>query len=114
MQNYKQPGETVTLTAPAGGVSSGDGVKIGQLFVVAANDAAAGEEFEGATVGVFELPKNATQALTEGALVYWDAAAGNVTTTATANLLIGAAVAAAGAADTEGEIRLNGIARVDG
>lgn len=113
MRNYIQPGNTLTLTAPVGGVTAGSAYKIGQILVVAACDAAAGEEFEGQTCGVFDLPKNTAQALTEGALVYWDTTPGELTTTAAGNLLVGVAVAAALAADTTGRVRLNGIGAID-
>lgn len=112
MQNYKQPGQTVTFTAPSGGVTSGLGYKIGQMFVVATNDVAETEEFEGLAVGVAELVK-ASGAWTEGALLYWDDTAKNVTTTASGNLLIGCAAAAAASGATVGEVRLNGIASDD-
>lgn len=113
MNNYLQPGNVVTLTAPAGGVTSGNGYQIGQLFVVAANTAAEGAEFEGQTCGVFTLPKTSAQAWTEGALVYWDTAQDEVTTVVAGNLLIGIAAAAAANPSSTGEVRLNGIARND-
>lgn len=114
MQNYKQTGDVMTFTAPTGGVVSGVGYKIGQLFVVALVSAAVGLPFAGQVTGVVTLPKNATQALTEGALLYWDNTAKNVTTTATANLLIGCSAAVATAAATSVDVRLNGTARADG
>jgi predicted RecA/RadA family phage recombinase len=113
MQNYKQPGDVVTFTAPVGGVTSGLGYKVGQCFVVATGDAAATEEFEGRVVGVCELVKATGAAWTEGALLYWDDGASEVTTTASGNLLIGCAAVAAGSGDTVGEVRLNGIASAD-
>jgi predicted RecA/RadA family phage recombinase len=113
MRNFIQPGECITLTAPEGGVVSGRGCKIGQLFVVAANDAAAGAAFSGCVCGVFELPKLGAQAWTEGALVYWDAANARCTTVAAGNLLIGCAVAAAANPSATGIVRLNGIALAD-
>lgn len=116
MQNYNQRGDVMTFTAPAGGVVSGTGYKIGQLFVVAQADAAAGEQFAGVAVGVHDLPKNGAQAWTEGQLLYWDNGNSRVDTAAGAgaNLLIGCAAADALAADAEGLVRLNGIARADG
>ncbi len=111
MKNYVQPGDVLTFTAPSGGVVSGGGYQIGQLFVVAAADAEEDEEFEGQIVGVFDLPKTAAQAWTEGALVYWTGTA--VTTTASGNMLIGAAARAELAAATVGRVRLNGIAIAD-
>lgn len=113
MNNYLQSGQTMTFTAPSGGVSSGVGVQIGQLFVVPVADAAEGEPFAGKTCGVVTLPKDTADALTEGALVYWDAAEDRITTTASGSLLIGCAASDALAADTTGDVRLNGIARAD-
>lgn len=113
MNNYKQPGDVVNLTAPSGGVTSGLGYQIGQLFVVATVDAAVGETFAGNVTGVCELVKNTGEAWTEGALVYWDDTAKNVTTTATGNLLIGVAVEAAASADAVGEVLLRAAPRAD-
>jgi predicted RecA/RadA family phage recombinase len=113
MKNFIQPGNVVTLTAPEGGVEGGKGYKVGQLFVVATTDAAAGKTFEGQVCGVYELPKLAAQAWAEGALVYWDAANTRCTTVAAGSLLIGCAVAAAANPSATGIVRLNGIALAD-
>ncbi|MFZ1415230.1 MAG: DUF2190 family protein [Defluviicoccus sp.] len=42
MKTYVQPGHTLTITAPSGGVTSGHGVLIGTLFGIAQADAAEG------------------------------------------------------------------------
>ncbi len=107
MKNGIQPGKTIPFTA-AGNLSSGDGVQIGQLFGVVVADVVATETGQMTVEGVFSLPKNAAQAWTEGQLLYWTGT--EVNTTASGNLLIGSAVKAALAADTTGEVRLNGIA----
>jgi predicted RecA/RadA family phage recombinase len=109
---FKQPGKIVTLTAPAGGVTSGVGIQIGQLFVVPQVTAAQGELFTAETEGVHVLPKLSAQAWTEGALIYWDSTPGECTTTATGNLLIGCAVAVAANPSSTGKVRLNGTAVV--
>ncbi|MBJ3774345.1 DUF2190 family protein [Acuticoccus mangrovi] len=108
MKNYVHRGDTVTLPAPAGGATSGDGVLVGTVFGVAAFDAPEGEEVECTLVGIFELPK-AAGAVTAGAKVYWSTANGNVTTTASGNSLIGAAIAARQSGDATVKVRLNGI-----
>lgn len=108
MNNYVQPGHSLTLTAPSAGVESGKGVKIGNLFVVAAVTAASGESFSGNTVGVYELAKKAAEAWTEGAKIYWDDSGKACTTTKSTNLWIGHAVADAGANDPTGKVRLHG------
>lgn len=113
MNNYLQPGITVTLTAPAGGVTSGNGYQIGQIFVVAANDADATDPFEGVTEGVFTLPKETGTAWSEGDPLYWDDGDEEVSKTAAGNLLIGTAMAAALSGDTTGRVRLNGASGPD-
>jgi predicted RecA/RadA family phage recombinase len=112
MRNYVQPGDVLTLTAPVGGVLSGTGYKIGQLFVVAAADAEAGEPFEGQLTGVFDLPKATGSAWTEGELLYWDNSADNVTDTV-GDQLIGTAAAAAAPGAPVGRVRLNGTGTPD-
>lgn len=110
MRNYVQPGNNVTVIAPTGGVSSGDGVLVGSLFGVATGAAAEGAEVEIATVGVYELGKTSAQAWTVGAKIYWDSATKLCTTAAAAgaNALIGVALAAAANPSATGVVRLNG------
>jgi predicted RecA/RadA family phage recombinase len=108
MNNYIKPGRTMTFTAPAA-VTSGAGVLIGSLLVVAATSAASGQPFEGVTEGVFTLPK-ASGAWTEGQLLYWDSAASNLATAASATARrVGCAGAAAASGDTTGQVRLHGV-----
>jgi predicted RecA/RadA family phage recombinase len=108
MKNYVQSGGTLTLTAPTGGVVGGQGYLIGAVFVVAVASAAEGKPFAGKTIGVFEMAKTAAQAVTEGALIYWDNTNRLVTTTSSGNTKIGAASQAALAADAAALVRLNG------
>jgi len=103
--NFIQPGNVLTLTAPAGGVVSGAGYMIGDLFVVALHDAAEGAAFEGQCVGVWQLPKKSGEAWTEGAAIYWDGS--ECTTTADLATLIGNAVADADESATVGVVRLS-------
>lgn len=55
-KNYVQDGNVLTMTAPAGGVTSGGLVLIGALALVSVVDAEAGEEFAGHAAGVWNLP----------------------------------------------------------
>ena len=93
--NFLHEGGAIPLTAPVGGVTSGGGVLIGKLFVVAAGDADAGASFEGLTSGVFTLPKTSALAIDPGDLVYWDAGNGVVNKTADAQKCVGVAVSTA-------------------
>ena len=63
MKNYVQKGENITVTAAAA-AASGAGVLVGNLFGIAAGDAAIGEDLDLVTVGVFAMPKVATDAFT--------------------------------------------------
>lgn len=108
MKNHVQPGNTLTLPAPAGGITSGAGALIGSIFGIAAKDAAAGELVAFCVTEVWTLPK-AAGAVTVGAKLYWDATNKVVTTTASGNTLIGAATEAALAGDAVATVRLNGV-----
>lgn len=106
MKNYIQAG--VNLTAPAPyDVVSGAGLKIGDLFGVAAGDADSGDDVDFVTEGVFAIAKVSANTFAIGAKVYWDNSAKNATSTSSGNTLIGAAVAAAADGDATVAVRLN-------
>jgi predicted RecA/RadA family phage recombinase len=107
MRNYVQPGETVTLTAPAA-LASGEPFAVGAIFGVAAYAADSGAAVEAKRTGVFDLPKATPETWSVGERLYWDAVAKKLTTTATNNLFVGAALAAAGSAATTGRALLAG------
>src|SRR5450432_893513 len=101
MKNFVIPGDVISVVSPTGGIVSGQAVLIGNLFGVAAYTAVAGASVEIATRGVFTLPKASSITLTQGAKVYWDATAGNVTSTSSGNLWVGVVtVGVAGSATT--------------
>ncbi len=93
MKNYIQPGEKITVAAPAA-VASGAGVLVGAMFGVAATAAASGADVTIVRKGVFNMNKLTAQAWTEGAKVYWNDTAKECTTVATSNTLIGYAAGA--------------------
>ena len=110
--NFVSPGNTIPCVAPAGGVSSSDGVVIGSMFVVALTDADEGEQFEGATTGVWEMPKAAAASgkdFDAGERVFFNTSAGNVDKTATGRFMVGVAVADAASTDTAVMVRLDGV-----
>lgn len=111
MKSYIQPGETLTVTAPAT-VSSGDGVLVGDIFGIATCDAASGASVEIKTTGVFDMDKTSAQAWTVGALIYWDNSGKVATTAESGNKLIGVAAKAADNPSSTGYVRLNGAASV--
>lgn len=109
MKNFIQNGDMISVTAPAGGIASGQGVLIGSLFGVAAKTAAEGESVEIATAGVYELPKLASAVIAAGARVAWDDAAKQVVLPGAGLYPVGVAVLAAGNGNTTVKVRLDGI-----
>ncbi len=69
-RNFVSRGDYLTMIAAAGGVKSGVGVLIGNLFGIAMTDAAEGAEYEAAVTGVWDLPS--AGAINAGAAVYWE------------------------------------------
>ncbi len=113
MKNFIQPGRTVTVVSPSGGLLSGQGALIGNLFGVASYDAAAGLNAEIEVEGVFALPKAASPiAFAAGARVFWDATGGVCTSVSTGHYPIGACTVAAAATDATVAVRLDGVATV--
>lgn len=70
--NYIQPGKDVDLTAPTGGVTTGVGVLIGNIFGIAHKTAAAAAAFVAGTAGIWKPAKTSAQAWAVGEKVYWD------------------------------------------
>lgn len=108
--NYKQPGNSINLTAPSGGVTSGNGYVIGNTFVISAVTAAVGASFAGSPVGVYELTKDSGDTGAEGADVYWDNTNKKVEfASATGLFKIGTLTEAATSGKTTAIVRLNGV-----
>lgn len=105
-KNYIQPGDTVTVTAPAA-VASGAGVLVGSLFGVTVTAAESGATVPVKTTGVFEMPKTSALAISVGDLLYWDNTAKVVNKTNT-NKLVGVAVSEAANPSATVLVRLNG------
>jgi len=110
MKNYLQNGHIVRVTTPTGGIASGEGLIVGNIFGIAAYSAAEGDPLELATTGVYKLPKATAAVLTVGVRVAWDNTAKEVTTPAAGRFPIGVAVEAAGNGVTSIAVRLDGIA----
>lgn len=114
MQTFNKPGQVVTYTAPAGGVLSGLGYLVGSLLVIATGDAAEGDQFEGAVVGIFDVPKDGAEEWAEGDKVYFDEnSTPPVFNVAATGPLVGVSVVdiAASPANEVGRVRLDGVAR---
>lgn len=109
MKNFIQNGTMISITAPAGGVTSGQGVIVGNIFGIAAKTAAEGESVEIATTGVYELPKAPSAVIAFGARVSWDDTGKQIVLPDTDMYPIGTAVLAAGNGVTTLRVRLDGV-----
>jgi predicted RecA/RadA family phage recombinase len=108
-KNFVQPGDTVTLVAPTGGVTSGKGVLIGTVFGVALETALVGVSFDSRIEGVFDLDKLNTEVWIAGDKIYWDNTNVRATNVPTAGFrLVGTATAAAANPSLTGRVRLTG------
>ncbi len=110
MRNSLFSGNNVTLPAPYA-LTSGQVAQVGSIIGVAQGSAAISADVVLVRQGVFTLTKTAAQAWTLGQTLYWDNAARAVTTTVGSNKTIGAAFAAALAADTVGQVLCDGAIR---
>jgi len=109
MKNFVKPGHALDVVAPSGGLVSGQAVLIGSLFGVAAYSCAAGASAEIVTNGVFTLPKAASIAFSQGDKAYWDATAGDITSTVSSNKWVGVITDAVAGSAAAVNVRLNGF-----
>lgn len=103
-KNNVKVGHVITLTAPVGGVVSGNLYIIGTMAVLASFSAAEGEEFEAYTSQVWTLPKVAADDAGEGVAAYWTGS--ELTVDPTDNDRVGYFAKAAGVNATEAELFL--------
>lgn len=100
MKNFKKPGKVITAIAPAGGVVAGQIYQVGTLVGVATGNAAVGEEYELALLGVYEQPKDSALVLAQGVAVDWDDTAKEIVATTLGDFPCGAVAKAAGNGET--------------
>lgn len=72
MKNFLQPGNSLDLIAPAGGVISGLGYVLGSILVFAQATKAAGETFAGVNEGVIKAAKLTTDVMAVGVKVNYN------------------------------------------
>jgi len=110
MKNYAQSGDTVTVTAPRA-LASGEGCLVGSLFGVAASAAANGADVELKREGIFNITTLSTDTGSVGTKMYWDNTNFRLTTTLTANTLVGVLAAAKTSGQTTSTVLLDGAVR---
>ena len=112
MQNLNRNGHIIKVTAPAGGIASGEGLIVGNIFGIAAYTSPEGDSVELGTTGVYQLPKASAAVLTVGARVAWDNTAKNINVPGTGRFPVGIVTEAAGSGTTSVAVRLDGVATV--
>ncbi len=100
-----QAGYKVDYT-PSSAVAVGDAVMLNDLLAVAERPIPANKLGAVAVKGVFKIPK-AAGAIGQGAIVYWDAANSNITTTSSGNKRAGKAAEAAASGDATVKVLIN-------
>lgn len=105
MADYYADGDLVDYT-PGSAVAAGDVVVLNDLVTVAPRPIVANKLGAVAVEGIFKLPK-ASGAIGQGAIVYWDSANSNVTTTSSGNKRAGKAAEAAASGDATVKVLLN-------
>jgi predicted RecA/RadA family phage recombinase len=102
---FVQRGESIDYTS-ATDVAAGDIVVQGDLVGVAKLDIPAGKLGSLSVCGVYDIVKKASETITVGAQVYWDA---NAATATTGEVVLGVAVAAAAGTDATVRVLLNAV-----
>ena len=105
-KNFIENGEAIKITAKST-VKSGDLIVLGDLAVVALTDIAKGEVGAASAVGVWELKAQSADVISQGATVYWNDSAKEVTITAGSNTAIGKAWSESPATSTLVAVKLN-------
>ncbi|MDN4982374.1 DUF2190 family protein [Bradyrhizobium sp. WYCCWR 13022] len=104
---YQSYGDHIDVALPYAR-NPGDGALIGSMFGVCANGGSSGDEDVLVVKGCFTITKRSLESWSVGDKVFWDNTSRFVTTTATANTLIGVAIVAAANPSATGVVRLNG------
>jgi predicted RecA/RadA family phage recombinase len=111
MRNFRQEGKNMDWVNGTGtDVKSGDVVLFPFGAGIAAVDIPDGGTGVVTVEGVFRLPKKAATAIAQGAVVYWDATPGEVTTTGGDGVAIGYAFVGALAAAAHVDVKLREFA----
>jgi predicted RecA/RadA family phage recombinase len=105
---YLQPGHSLDLIAPTGGVTTGVPLLIGALFVVPNTTAAQTLPFTGTVTGVHSYTKTASQAWVQGQAIYWNTTTAAFSSDPSTGPYVGVAVeaVAGGAGDTTGKVKI--------
>lgn len=110
MKTFIQTGDQLTVAAPTGGITSGQGMVHGNLFGVAACDADEGDDVVIVTRGVFALAKATSTTFTSGTVVSFDTTTRQCVAPGSGKYPIGVAATAGTNGATTVNVRLDGVA----
>ena len=109
MRNFVQEGKTLTLT-PSADVAAGEGFLFGAaLFGVAKQAVTSGQPGEFLVEGVVDIAKTSALAISVGDRVFWVPGSKVVNVTATSQVNVGIAVAAAANPSATVRIKLGAV-----
>ena len=109
MRNFVQEGKTLTLT-PSANVDAGEGYLFGAaLFGVAKQAVTSGQPGEFLVEGVVDIAKTSALAISVGDRVFWVPGSKVVNVTATSQVNVGVAVAAAANPSATVRIKLGAV-----
>ena len=109
MRNFVQEGKTLTLT-PSANVAAGEGYLFGAaLFGVAMQAVTSGQPGEFLVEGVVDIAKTSALAISVGDRVFWVPGSKVVNVTATSQVNVGVAVAAAANPSATVRIKLGAV-----
>lgn len=109
MRNFVQEGKTLTLT-PSANVAAGEGYLFGAaLFGVAKQAVTSGKPGEFLVEGVVDIAKTSALAISVGDRVFWVPGSKVVNVTATSQVNVGVAVAAAANPSATVRIKLGAV-----
>ena len=111
MLNFVQKNDTPIQLTTSVAVKAGEALVVGGMVCVpvVTNDSTDAKTISAMIFGVFRFDKQAAasgQAISQGAIVYWDATNKRVTTTSSGNTKMGFAAKGAATTDDEAEVAL--------
>lgn len=105
-KNFIQNGNAINIKATAP-MKGGEVLQLGDLFGVVIADIAKDEIGAASVIGVWEFPAKSDDNITQGAKVYWDSGAKQVTTTKGSNKTLGIAWTDSPSTNTVVAVKIN-------
>lgn len=105
-KNFIQNGDAIHITATSP-IQGGELVELGDLHGIAIADIAQNEIGAVSVIGVWEFKAKSTDNITQGATVYWDNGAKEVTATKSSNKVLGIAWSNSPNTQTTVQVKIN-------